>query len=82
MPNKHALLSAVAAAVRKAGYNPYERKLLSVTAMRELLGNRQFITLLGRMTGRTKGAPILVPENDKRPEYAPADHFFKEEEES
>ena len=60
---------AVAAAVKGAGFNPYEEpKLLGVTAMTTLLGRKQFNDILGSLVTRSQGKPALVPESDKRPE--------------
>ena len=60
---------AVAAAVKEAGFNPYEEpKLLGVTAMTTLLGRKQFNDILGSLVTRSQGKPALVPETDKRPE--------------
>ncbi len=70
---------AVAAAVQGAGYDPYERKLLSVTAMTARLGKKQFNSLLGDLTYRPQGKPTLVPESDKRPAMNNAKNDFMEE---
>ena len=60
---------AVAAAVKEAGFDPYEEpKLLGVTAMTTLLGRKQFNDILGSLVTRSQGKPALVPETDKRPE--------------
>ncbi len=60
---------AVAAAVKEAGFDPYEEpKLLGVTAMTTLLGRKQFNDILGSLVTKSQGKPALVPETDKRPE--------------
>lgn len=41
--------NAVADAVSKAGYAPYEPKLLGITAMEKLLGKKQFARLLSSL---------------------------------
>lgn len=57
----------VAKAVTEAGYDPYERKLLGVTAMTSLLGKKKFEELLGGLTCKPQGKPTLVSKSDKRP---------------
>ena len=60
--------NAVVAAVKAAGYDPYdEPKLLGVTAMTTLLGRKQFNDILGGLITKPQGKPTLVPESDKRP---------------
>lgn len=71
---------AVAAAVTEAGYDPFEKKLMGVTAMTKLLGAKKFNTLLGSLIEKPKGKPTLVPESDKRPAWTIDD--FKEETEN
>ena len=68
---------AVAAAVTDAGYDPFEKKLMGVTAMTKLLGTKKFNTLLGSLIEKPKGKPTLVPESDKRPAWTIND--FQEE---
>lgn len=58
---------AVAAAVEKTGHNPYEKKLLGITAMTKMLGKKQFQDVLGDLVHKPAGKPTLVPESDKRP---------------
>lgn len=57
---------AVASAVVNAGYDPYEKKLLGITAMTSLLGKTKFNELLGGLIEKPQGKPTLVPESDKR----------------
>jgi hypothetical protein len=60
---------AVAQAVQKAGYDPYEKKLLGITAMTKKLGKKQFEELLAGLIIKPHGKPVLVAESDKHPEY-------------
>lgn len=61
-------------------YDPFEKKLMGVTAMTKLLGAKKFNTLLGSLIEKPKGKPTLVPESDKRPAWTIDD--FKEETEN
>jgi hypothetical protein len=70
---------AVAAAVLAAGEDPYEKKLIGVTAMRQLLGKKRFDEILNGLTHKPPGKPALVPESDKRPALDTAKNDFEEE---
>lgn len=71
--------TAVAGAVTEAGFNPYERKVLGVTAMQKLLGKSHFEELLAAYIEKPQGKPTLVPESDKRPAMNTAKNDFMEE---
>ena len=71
--------AAVAATVENAGYDPYERKVLGITAMTSLLGKKKFEELLGGMITKPPGKPTLVPNSVKRPALNTAKDDFKEE---
>ena len=71
--------AAVAAAVESAGFDPYERKVLGVTAMQKLLGKTRFEELLAPYIEKPQGKPTLVPESDKRPAMNTAKNDFMEE---
>ena len=70
--------AAVAAAVTKAGFDPYEQKLLGVTAMQKLLGKARFEEVLAGLIEKPQGKPTLVPESDKRPAMNNAKSDFSE----
>jgi len=59
---------AVADKVTKAGYDPYEKKVLGITAMSKLLGKKKFEELLSGLVEKPQGKPTLVSESDDRPE--------------
>ncbi|MBQ3803665.1 MAG: DUF2800 domain-containing protein [Oscillospiraceae bacterium] len=68
----------VAEIVSAAGYDPYEKKLLGITAMTKQLGKKRFDELLKDYVVKPQGKPVLVPENDKRPAFNAAELDFKE----
>ena len=62
----------VAATLVKAGYDPaliYEKKLLGVAKMTQLMGKKEFHEVLEEpgLVFKPEGAPTLAPESDKRP---------------
>lgn len=76
---KYANETAVAETVKESGYDPYEQKVLGITAMTRLLGRRKFDELLSGMIVKPEGKPTLVPLSDKRPAMHTAVNDFKEE---
>ncbi len=70
---------AVSKAVEAAGFDPYEKKLLGITAMQKLLGKSHFEELLAAYIEKPQGKPTLVPESDKRPAMNTAKNDFMEE---
>lgn len=70
--------AVVADVVEHAGFDPYERKLLGVTAMQKLLGKSRFDELLNPYIEKPQGKPTLVPESDKRPAMSTAAADFNE----
>ncbi|MGM9640356.1 MAG: DUF2800 domain-containing protein [Faecousia sp.] len=76
---KYTSEAAVAAAVEGAGFDPYERKVLGVTAMQKMLGKTRFEELLAPYIEKPQGKPTLVPESDKRPAMNTAKNDFMEE---
>lgn len=70
---------AVAEAVEAAGFDPWEKKLMGVTAMTSMLGKKKFEELLGGLMVKPRGKPALVPKSDKRPAMKnTAEEDFKE----
>ena len=74
--------TAVAEAVSGAGYDPYEKKLLGITAMQKQLGKAQFEQLLNGLVIKPQGKPVLAPDTDRRPEFNTAKYDFTEENEN
>ena len=68
--------TAVARIVEEAGYDPFEKKLLGVTAMQRQLGKKKFQELLGGFLYKPPGKPVLVPTSDSRPEFNTAANDF------
>lgn len=71
--------TAVASVVESIGLDPYERKVLGITAMQKLLGKSRFEELLSPYIEKPQGKPTLVPESDKRPAMNTAKNDFMEE---
>lgn len=59
---------AVGKILTDAGYDPYTKKLLSISDIQKMVGKSQFDTLVGEYVTRPKGQPTLVPEGDSRTE--------------
>ena len=59
---------AVGKILTDAGYDPYTKKLLSISDIQKMVGKSQFDTLVGEYVTRPKGQPTLVPEGDTRTE--------------
>jgi hypothetical protein len=71
--------TAVAEAVSAAGFDPFEHKLLGITAMEKTLGKPQFNQLLGALIEKPIGKPTLVPVSDKREPINTAATDFQED---
>jgi len=71
--------TTVAGVVTDAGFDPYEHKVLGVTAMQKLLGKSRFDELLAAYIEKPQGKPTLVPESDKRSAMNTAKNDFMEE---
>jgi hypothetical protein len=70
--------AVVADVVEQAGFDPYERKVLGITAMQKLLGKSRFDELLSPYIEKPQGKPTLVPVSDKRPAMSTAAADFNE----
>ena len=62
--------------MEKAGYEPYEKKLLGITAMQRQLGKKQFEKLLHGFIEKPQGTPVLAPATNTRPEFNTAGNDF------
>lgn len=71
--------NAAAKIVEDAGFDPYEHKVLGITAMQKMLGKAKFNELLGGFIEKPQGKPTLVPMSDKRPAINTAKNDFTEE---
>lgn len=71
--------SVVAEKVKSAGFDPYDHKVMGITAMTKLLGKTKFEELLEGLIEKPQGKPTLVPMSDKRPAMHTAVNDFKEE---
>jgi len=71
--------AVVASTVEGAGFDPYEHKVLGVTAMQKMLGKSRFEELLAPYIEKPQGKPTLVPDSDKRPAINTAKNDFMEE---
>lgn len=76
---KYTSEAVVAATVERAGFDPYEKKILGVTAMQKLLGKSRFEELLAPYIEKPQGKPTFVPDSDKRPAMNTAKNDFMEE---
>ena len=74
---KYTSEDAVVKKVKEAGFDPYEHKVLGITAMTKLLGKTKFNELLSGLIHRPQGKPTLVPESDKREPMNTAIEDFK-----
>lgn len=66
----------VASRVTAAGMDPWEKKLLGISAMEKMMGKKKFSEMLSDLVSRPEGKPVLAPASDKRPEWKPAEIEF------
>ena len=55
-----------AKAIEAAGYDPYDRKLKTITALEKEMGRATFGDVVGKYIVKPEGAPTLAPESDRR----------------
>lgn len=58
--------TAVAETVKGIGLDPYEHKVIGITAMTTLLGKKRFEEIIGGLITKPQGKPVLAPMTDKR----------------
>ena len=68
--------AAAAERVTAAGLDPWERKLLGVSALEKKMGRKKFSEVLSDLVTRPEGKPVLAPASDRRPEWKPAETEF------
>lgn len=72
----------IAIILNKNGYADSQifkpKALIGLTDMQKLLGRKNFDALLGDEVIRPEGAPVLVPESDKRPAINEAESYFED----
>ena len=54
------------------GFDPFEQRMVGLTALEKRMGRKEFRALLSDLVVRAPGKPVLVPVSDKRPELDPA----------
>ena len=59
----------VASVVEKAGFNPYEKKVVGIIEMQKRLGKSKFLEIVEPYIYKPEGKPTLVLNSDKRPEF-------------
>ncbi|QGT99530.1 Phage protein [Candidatus Syntrophocurvum alkaliphilum] len=69
---------AVAKVVQAAGYDPFEHKVIGISAMEKKLGKSKFAELLGNLVEKPQGKPTLVLHSDKRPTINTVQQDFSE----
>ena len=68
----------VAEIVLAAGEDPYEKKVIGITAMEKKLGKAKFNQLLSSLVIKPQGKPSLVPESTNKPAYRNVNKMFNE----
>lgn len=72
--------ASVCARLSVAGIDPYEKRMMALTAIEKQMGKKDFANLLADLVVRSPGKPILVPVSDKREEMNLATVEFSDNE--
>ena len=70
--------AAAAEIIAEAGFEPWEKRLQTITALTKQMGRKTFNDLLSGLIEKPRGKPTLVPESDQRPAYNTAEQDFRE----
>lgn len=54
----------------------YEKKMIGITKMEKLLGKKVMSELIGDLIEKPRGAAVLAPASDTRPEYSPDEQII------
>lgn len=65
---KYSNETEVANVLIAAGYDPFEKKLVTITELQKRLGKQKFDELVGKFIVKPNGKPTLVERTDKRAE--------------
>lgn len=65
---KYSNETEVANVLIAAGYDPFEKKLVTITELQKRLGKQKFEELVGKFIVKPNGKPTLVERTDKRAE--------------
>jgi len=71
--------AAAAERILAEGKDPYEKKMMGLTALEKLLGKKKFASLLADLIVKPVGKPTLAPASDRRPEMIPVENVFQDE---
>lgn len=72
----------VVEAAEAAGFDPFEKRLLSITDMEKMMGKKKFQEVIGGLVIKPSGKLTLVTMDDKRPAINTAKEDFEEEKQS
>ncbi len=72
----------VVEAAEAAGFDPFEKRLLSITDMEKMMGKKKFQEVIGGLVIKPTGKLTLVTMDDKRPAINTGKEDFEEEKQS